>query len=894
MRCSVHHPLHLFLQWSTSALVLLVGCVLCMGGGIGCSEDPISSPEDFRVDIRISVDGQSRTAESLKDMSPLVRDALDELQKIGSFSLDSPSLSGSAQLELSLDSSLNIADTPNAYQLHTQGATFQIKASNQIGLSYGLYHLLQDWGVRYIHPEQSHYPSQAPTSFPQYDNQQEIPLFEDRGFHEHTQHPIVMSDFLLRPGRDDFRVFVSNYLFWLARNRQNMVSFHLLNTVDLESWVPYLTDIVEEAHTLGIQMGMITGFVDQQQNAFRLYKPNEEGSAELQITTKLDRLLSTGLDYIGFQIGTSEFTKPDDQQVIDWLNLAVAHIRIQFPQTTPYAWIHITCGLEQENGLPFYHLPLQADTDLGAFVHTTMFYTLDHPAPVYECEDFTHQKDFFEQANEQRRLVFFPETAWWLGFDNNIPLVNPITGKSREYDIHRVLPEWTVQGHATFTTGREWTYWQYDHYLTQTTWSLLTWEEYLQWIAPLYGEFGQQIADLLNQWTERQWQDLYEDYPEIYFYIAGELPQDELGQQAGILARRPKRAYQEIVDLDDSAFRAWQDRDLSLLRNMRDTYQGLFSSLLTYEPQEDPSFLFLELKNAYQLFVLRIEHSLALYEGVSAVRSGEEEDAQMHLEVAKMIGDEALTLIRQIEPHYRYPAEILINPKPESLTAYPFGYLHETSTGYFWDRREDQLEQFIHTSFTDLQEEWTEEVILLLKAQGEDLDLAQPNNPVLKNALSGFIPQILVATPNEAPLDQNQDTMRFAFAQDANLNHRPDEDTQIWFEGQRQINEEEGIEWTASFDQYALIVRDGVGSQVGQLQLQQGTSQLKVDEENYIVSLSARVSVAEIIQLVTSVAGIEPDALGQLIKTIWGLPLNEDLPDTLPMTVRFNLSTHDE
>ena len=59
MRCSVHHPLHLFLQWSTSALVLLVGCVLCMGGGIGCSEDPIYSPEDFRVDIRMLMVNQN-------------------------------------------------------------------------------------------------------------------------------------------------------------------------------------------------------------------------------------------------------------------------------------------------------------------------------------------------------------------------------------------------------------------------------------------------------------------------------------------------------------------------------------------------------------------------------------------------------------------------------------------------------------------------------------------------------------------------------------------------------------------------------------------------------------------------------------------------------------------
>ena len=46
-----------------------------------------------------------------------------------------------------------------------------------------------------------------------------------------------------------------------------------------------------------------------------------------------------------------------------------------------------------------------------------------------------------------------------------------------------------------------------------------------------------------------------------------------------------------------------------------------------------------------------------------------------------MIGDEALTLIRQIEPQYRYPAEV-IDPKRESLIV-SLGYLHETSTGYF-------------------------------------------------------------------------------------------------------------------------------------------------------------------------------------------------------------------
>ena len=206
-----------------------------------------------------------------------------------------------------------------------------------------------------------------------------------------------MSDFLLRPGRDDFRAFVSHYLQWMLRNRQNALSFHMLNTVDLDRWLPHITDIVLEADGYGIEMGLVLGFVDQQQNAFRLVKPTSENPEEVQITTQIDRILGAGFAFIGFQIGTSEFTKPDDEVMLNWLNLAVGHIEVQHPRVQPFAWIHITCELEGANGKPYYHLPLSADDHLGAFVHTTMFYTVHHPAPVYECENFQHQKDFFRR-----------------------------------------------------------------------------------------------------------------------------------------------------------------------------------------------------------------------------------------------------------------------------------------------------------------------------------------------------------------------------------------------------------------------------------------------------------------------------------------------------------------
>ena len=321
---------------------------------------------------------------------------------------------------------------------------------------------------------------------------------------------------MLKAGNEDYRKYVSNYLLWLLRNRQNTLSFHMLNTVDLDTWIPYLSDITAEAKTFGISVGFVTGFVDQQQNAFRLVMPDDPRPAEQQIIEKLDQFASTGIEVLGLQLGTSEFTKPDEALILDWLNLATAHLAMTRPELNLFAWIHITCGLNQENGTPYYHLPLDADQRLGALVHTTMFYTLDHPAPVYDCEDFTHQRDFLDEANQQREQVFFPETAWWLGFDNNVPLVNPITGLSREYDILEALPTWDINGHITFTTGKEWTYWQYDHYLAQVTWSgELTWSEYLTWISPIYKEHAQSVVNMITEWSQLQWNELYEENPEI-------------------------------------------------------------------------------------------------------------------------------------------------------------------------------------------------------------------------------------------------------------------------------------------------------------------------------------------------------------------------------------------
>ena len=789
------------------------------------------------------------------------------------------------------------------YQLNSASYGVEVQARTMIGAAYGLYHLAQDLGARYIHPEESHFPLNPEVRLPTYESEVHRPHFRRRGFHEHTQHPIVMSEYLLRPDVDGYREGVSRYLRWLLRSRQNSLTFHLLNTIDLEAWLPYLTSITTEAAELGVEVGFVTGFVDQQQNAFRLVMPDDPRSPEQQIADKLDLLTSTGISLIGFQIGTSEFTKPDENEILGWMNLAVTHLEMSQPELEVYAWIHITCGLELDQGGSFYHLPLQANERLGAFVHTTMFYTIDHPAPVYDCEDFTHQRDFLDAADGDRTQVFFPESAWWLGFDNNLPLVNPITGASRAYDIIEALPEWEIDGHVTFTTGREWTYWQYDHYLTQVTWSGdLTWAEYLDWLAPVYGEHAERVSSLIKEWTELQWRHLYEERPEIYFYLAGELPQDELGEQAGVIARPPKRSYLHVLEMSDDDFTAWRRDDFEMLETMRDAYQSIFAMLTP--PQMGELNLYTEVYVGYALFIERIKHAISLYTGVIAARAGDRAESERHYQDAVNIGTEVLEKIRLIEGLYRYPVELLTALNPESRTAYPFGYLHETSTGYFWRRREEQLAQLISDVFDAPPEEWGADVEgSIFIGLGPDVSLITPPSPVLQSALGGFIPRLLVSQSplSEAERDEESMNLRaFVIGQDYNQNDLPDPDTALRILGSPITAPPEvdgsapSLGWRGETDMYPLLVRDASGVEVGRLSLFEATVSLEAGSleslELNALWISGEVTPDEVISLVTSVAGIEPDALGQLLKTVWGIPATDPLPERLPLLVRAPLS----
>lgn len=859
-----------------------------------CSDDPASLAIRSGDSLAVRVEFQNEP-ESTVALELARADLEVALRRVAGLSDDAPRTSG-ARILLVTGANLE-SDSDEAYRITRDDGGLRVDAATEKGAAYALYQIAGDLGTEYIHPEQTVHPAGDPAAMlREYTGELESPRFRRRGFHEHTQHPIPASDFFLRADSGDanlnYQAYAENYLRWIFRNRQNVASFHMLRTVDLDSWTPYVQGLNRYADSLFIETGMVIGFVDEQQNAYKTYRPESDNRpAAEQIPERITAILNGGFDFLTFQIGASEFTTPTDNEVLSYLDIALTHIQAAHPDVTMGTWIHITCDLEAEGGGDFFHLPLMASEDIRAWLHTTMFYTLEHPAPVYDCENFHHQRNFYNEVRSQdRELEFFPETAWWLGFDNNVPLELPIYGWSRDWDIFEELDERTT-GHVTFTTGREWGYWRYDHYLTKVTWDGQTrWNDYLRGdVAELFGggADGTAVAEALVAMGDLQVRHFYEENPELYFYVAGELPQDEVGERAGVLARRPKPSFTSILNLGDAEFAAWQSNALGTLRTMRDEYAAITEALPEVTGDSPQELLRREAIDGMVIFTERIAHAIALYEGVAALRPwwrGEaqesqrdaiEAEAQAAVTRARAIEDNVTTRVQREESHYRYPLSMLARPKPDSLTIYPIGYLRETSTRFFWTRRTSQLNTLIPLVFDASGEAWSEPAPdLTFIAPQRRLQVVVPSGALVQSALGGLLPSFLFGLNSAEATGMN---FAVRFAQDANGNQKPDADTEASFPGTRT-----GNEWISEMGSYSILVPGDEGP-IATLSVVDFVITLSMEGAAIRQGrLRGNLLSAEVVSTIGTVTGTDPESAANFIKQAYEIPPEDPLPEELP------------
>ncbi|KAJ3172259.1 hypothetical protein HK101_011190 [Irineochytrium annulatum] len=374
------------------------------------------------------------------------------------------------------------------------------------GIVYGLYAALEQLGFAFLHPLR---PS-VPPALKRVNklNITETPRWSQfRAIHYHTQHPLELTPFLQgfgdtgcndEPGWRSHMPEWELFAEWLMANRQNSVEWAMLES---GKWEPgfargderigRMKEIVDAAHAYGVAVGVDVPIAFAQQHSFRLLKTGtgKEGHLEAEmkeIRESLDWVMKAGFDFLGTENGTSEFTHLSPKVMLSWMNAASDYAAEKYG-VPMHVKVHCSSGqfakgyVDPRTGkdINYNMLPSFASGSMGVLPHTVESYSLDDPAPTYGNKNFGYMRDYikWELEKNERSVVFYPETAYWVSVDIDLPLFLPLYADRRSHDLRLLamdeeasVSKARMDGQLIFSSGWEWGYWLNDVVAARGAW----------------------------------------------------------------------------------------------------------------------------------------------------------------------------------------------------------------------------------------------------------------------------------------------------------------------------------------------------------------------------------------------------------------------------------------
>lgn len=561
------------------------------------------------------------------------------------------------------------------------------------GVAAGLYALLQEvLGFKFLHPRQTIIPKLEhwPISLPGFDFAGN-PNFDKRGFHLHTMHPLELTQPLHDPDFPNGKEMIREYLRWLARNGQNYFDFCLMEGVDdfLEKWANHAAEFTQYARDRGILCGIDLSLHMVQQKSFKLveFKPKDFRSAEKQIRMRLKTLMRANWDFINLEFSLAEFVG-GMENLRDKMREVVIDELKKYPNTKLVGRQHV---VKPEDEIGGKHdeasLNVPQSNEMGLLVHTVMCYALrDSSAPVYELKNFSHLYDMLIAEDKVRETWYYPESAYWVTFDNSIPLfLMPYLG-ARWRDIE-TLKTLKIPGHVTFSSGWEWGYWVVDWSIARWSWSYsykgqTLKKEPLKYLKEIWNSSDfdalQQIADL------QQEKFIQKDFLR---FLCPTNPTDELPKKFS-KQFQPRMDYKWGEMGRRNFLKKHPNFEAPIDELLETSIQHLkiAEQLSNSQPSENmlTNLLRQEIIDALRVTGLRCLHQAQL---LRAVKDGKE-----YYEAAKATRLFALDFVHQQEGRYRYPLWLLTS-QYGSFTSYDFGYLHTVHDLHFWKREEGQFKR---------------------------------------------------------------------------------------------------------------------------------------------------------------------------------------------------------
>lgn len=590
----------------------------------------------------------------------------------------------------------------DGYVIRRDGGVVVVWAKDAGNLAHGAYALLEELGARFFHPKEELLPKRGRPAVPKSLDLARRPLAAQRGLQLHLLHPIEYWRPFNEPGAQNL-ADAKLVIDWLVKTGQNFVQWPVLQSFDFEAWRPHAQAILDYAHARGVRAGVLVQLWGgaSLQNAYVLVKDAAQWQA--QMDAQLDRVLSLPWDVLELAMG--EFISSDPQNLIDWMSHATDHALAARPGLEVNAQNHV--GNYKNLFVPykgqtvfFYHLPQFADARLGQSVHTLSFFDLYRDWATYAHPDFHLQHDFLlAMLKAGRRALYFPESAYWVTNDVDVPAFLPMYLQARYNDVHGLSKELAekglppLRGHTIFSSGHEWGYWMTDYLTAKMLWNAdAPFDTFVGDYAAAYGTCAGDVKGALLDVTNLETRYLFDQ--RLAAYISGEDNVVDFGYLAG-LETHPKRVpFEDVAKMDPGARATFESKVIGGLEAMAGELAPIEDHVaaICRGSDDDVRPWCDELWDGIAIVRLRAQHAAHLYR--AALNASQGKDGHPELSLAQGLTGEAAKVIARREAKYRFDPNVVAGAY-DNPTIYAFGYLRQAHTQCFWTRREAQVQYLL-------------------------------------------------------------------------------------------------------------------------------------------------------------------------------------------------------
>jgi hypothetical protein len=606
-----------------------------------------------------------------------------------------------------------------------------LKAASHQAIAFGLYALLQEkLGFSFVHPRQTVVPNLRVWPLPDAFEFKGAPRFRMRGFHLHTQHPLELTEQLHEGTPEHGLSDLIEYLNWLARNGQNVVQYYMLKNPKGEAWGQTMKAFVDYAHSRGIVCGLKHSFHSIQQRAYQLTPHHKRSlkSLQQQVDKSLAYLYQAPWDYMSPDLSIAEFFRglgENQNAIVQYTQHAMwQSYHSRFFYNTHVIRNEMTYGSKGSNP----HLPELAEEAnpntaptgplgvtvtptprSGVLLHSVMCYSVTEPkAPVYGNVNQRFMYVMAKAEAARRESWYFPESAYWVSFDNPIPLFIMPYLSARLADID-TLSKVGVTGHVTFSSGWEWGYWSVDWSIARWCWAYQTdlQAQPRSALTPMIQALGADTVTQKGLTAALLLQEYYFKERELLRFLSAANPMDELPERwSKPFQPRPTFRYRWLVTKAPLPFldsirnnvliplRAYAERMQSVLNNYL-----LPAAAAPPAPNVNPLSrqLTKEIVIALQISIDRAIHRMLTLNylirsrahKLHAMPPNSHAATDSLLIKAAKVREQSLKLTAEQAKGYRYNVDSLTKPR-YSVTAYSFGYLYTAHRLHFWEREEVQ------------------------------------------------------------------------------------------------------------------------------------------------------------------------------------------------------------